>query len=597
MASEVQSEMSSSSSRVERLVPPVRVWVAVAVFALFGAFSWWQADALAETFAFAGPAIARIFIAISVVATVFTLLGWLVFRSTYPASTKASVVLVVIALPIVFKVEHSGDLFSSNIRLRWYAPDRNLKPPVIDEFDKVATSNSPKRIDPMGFTQFLGSERNGSVSGVTLQEEWGPREIWRQQIGAGWSGCIAVHGMLITQEQRGDLEMVTAYTIGTGRPLWFHSEETRHEEELGGIGPRATPTYHDGRIYAVGATGILVCLDSVSGELIWKRNVVEDVGSDRATDASAILWGRAGSPLIVDDKVVVPAGGKSGSTVSLIAYSQADGSEVWRGGDHQISYSSPVLMTLDGRRQIVTVDESAVSGHDPETGTRLWTHFRKGSSGGDANTSQPMAVGEDRVLVSKGYGLGAELLEIDASEDGSCSVKSVWVNERVLRTKLTSAVVIGDYAYGLSDGILECVSLEDGKRVWRNGRMGHGQLLAVDRDLIVLSERGELYRVPAMIDGYQASEPLTALDGICWNTLCLYGNKLVLRNSREIVCFEVDVRIAAPNPEGGPPRIGLIQALIPELEESQNTESTETTEGAGDSGEKRDETGEQQDNG
>ena len=212
----------------------------------------------------------------------------------------------------------------------------------------------------------------------------------------------------MTLEQRGGDELVTCYEVATGQPCWFHAIPARHQSVLGGIGPRSTPTIDQGRVYALGATGILRCLDGATGQPIWTEDLLARIGVTAKEDLNAIAWGRAGSPLIVDHLVVVPLGGRAKPPwISLAAFDKVTGRLAWTGGDCQASYSSPVLTTLAGRRQIVIVNQDYVSGHDPATGQTLWKHSWPGSSSTNSNVSQAFPVSNDRVLLSKGYGVGA----------------------------------------------------------------------------------------------------------------------------------------------------------------------------------------------
>lgn len=530
-----------------RFVPGIPVWIALALFAAIGVGAWLQADVLAEKIPMAGQAMSRIIIAGMTVLSVCTLAGWLVIRSSHAVGLKIGVIAAILALPIFVRVEHSGDLFSFRFHLRWYEPDRALSLPEVPSVALETKVGQSQRADILAFNQYLGPNRNGVITSFSIAPMWEPEVQWRKTLGAGWSGFVVNNSIAFTQEQRGDDELVVAYDIGTGDPIWFHAQAgQRHDDELGGIGPRATPTLHRGRVFAMGATGILLCLDEGTGELIWKRNVITDVGSDLATDLGLVMWGRAGSPLIVDDMVVVPGGGKDEKFVSLMGYSVTTGEPVWKAGTDQISYSSPMLYTLAGVRQIVITNEASVSGYDVETGAELWSHPRPGKSSGDANTSQPQLVGTDRLLITKGYGGGAELIQLAKSAAGEWTVTSLWANKRALNTKLTNAYVLGDYAYGLNNGVLECVDLANGESKWRQGRMGHGQVIVVGEYLLVLSEDGELFRVKASPDGYEATEAFDILDAICWNTLCVYGDLVLARNNHEAV----GVRIFTAPPEG-----------------------------------------------
>ena len=586
-------------TRPERHVPGIPVWITVAVFAGIGVWAWTQSDTWAERVPAAGPALSRIVILLMSVLTVFTLLGWLVFRSTHAVAVKIVATLGVLAIPFAFRIEHSGDLFSSRIYLRGYAPDQSLELPETLAGKPATINTDPAVADNNAFPQYMGPNRNGVLTRLRLADKWEPDVLWRldDKVGAGWSGFTAVGGIAYTQEQRGDDELVVAYEIATGDVIWFHADHgERHDHELGGVGPCATPTVHQDRLYTMGGTGLLNCIDAYTGKPIWQRNVVEDCGSDKATDAALVPWGRAGSPLVVDSMVIVPGGGKDGTFTTLKGYDLADGKPVWQAGTEQISYSSPMLYQFDGVRQIVIVQEASIAGYAVEDGKLLWSHAREGSTAGDANTSQPQQVGDDRLLVTKGYGGGAELLRLIHKADDSWSVASLWTNPRALNTKLTSAVVLGDYAYGLNNGILECVALADGKSMWRKGRHGHGQILAVGDDLLVMSESGSLFRVKATPEAYEATDGVALLDGICWNTLCLYGDTLLARNNRSAVSVRLSL---GSNRQGGRGGRGGLSAIsssdeLPTLEHvdvapwardrdetSSDNETEEDADGAG----------------
>jgi outer membrane protein assembly factor BamB len=539
-------------SKVKTALPGRRFYVVLLVLLVLGFLIQWNADAIVELVPAFGRAFPNILILPLVFVGLFSLMRWFLWGSVYRWQVKTAGVLVILSLPIIFKIEHGGDLFSYNVRLRMFSPDQFMSMPKVDSAGVLPRDDSASATLP--FLGFLGSDRSGRIPGVEL-ESWSiepPTLVWRRNIGAGWSAFAATQGIAVTQEQRGDQELVTAYNLQTGKPIWFHAEPLRHEDELGGIGPRATPTLEGNQVFAQGATGILVCLDLETGRLIWRRNIVRDVGSDEQADLAAIVWGRSGSPLVEGDLVIVPGGGRNGQYVSLIAYDRSTGDIVWRGGDQQISYSSPVAMTLGGRRQIVIVNEASVSGHDPTSGKELWRHVRPGHSGSDANTSQPQQVDDRHLLVTKGYGLGGELLEIlptpkGETDDADASqtemvARSVWSNPRVLRTKLTSAILHDGRAFALNEGILECVDLNDGSRLWKGDRYRHGQMLIVGDDLILLSEDGDLYLVPANAKKSKRSPAIHALSGNTWNNLCLWGEYLIVRNAQEAACFRLQLR-------------------------------------------------------
>ncbi len=352
-----------------------------------------------------------------------------------------------------------------------------------------------------------------------------------------------MNGFAVTQEQRGDEEWVTCYEALTGKLMWMHSQRARHDTTLGGVGPRSTPTIHKGRVYALGATGILNCLDGATGKVLWTHRLQEEYGLTPDTDLANMAWGRSGSPLIVDDLVVVPGGGPAqGRKVSLVAFQQDTGDRIWEGGDDQIAYASPSLVTLSGVRQILIVNEKTVTGHDPETGKVIWSFDWLGNSNQNANNSQAVVVSDERVFISKGYMGGSALFQVQCDAAGAWKTTQLWADTKTMKTKFTNVVVRDGLVYGLSDGTLECIDLATGKRRWKHGRYGHGQVLGVGDLLIVQAESGEVFLVATTPDEHRELGQLAALEGKTWNDPVLYGRYLLVRNGEQAACFELPLK-------------------------------------------------------
>lgn len=479
-------------------------------------------------------------------AAVITLLVWFFFRSGYRWQVRAmaaNVLLVlVMALLVLFRVDHtSGELipvFAWRFSIR---PDQKMTmPPAGDAAAK--TSPSDWHTTPHDFPQFLGPERSASVN-VKLARDWTehpPKQLWRHEIGAGWSAFSVVADHAVTMEQRGDSELVTCYHVPTGKLEWAHATDTRYDTVSGGVGPRSTPTVVDGLVFALGATGHLVCLDAATGTCRWEKDLLKEYDIPPQVDADAVFWGRSNSPLVVDSMAIVPIGGQEGRLVSLAAFETATGKMVWEAGKRQISYSSPSVATVAGVKQILTVNEDTVSGHDPKTGRVLWEHPWPARSNADPNVAQAVAIAPDRVFLSKGYRRGAALVELRPQGDGTFTTAIVWENSSVMRTKFANVALHDGYAYGLSDGILECVSLATGKRAWKNGRYKHGQLLRAEDLLLVLSERGEMVLVEASPEpDRKVLGQFQAIEGQTWNNLALAGSRLLIRNAEEAACYEL----------------------------------------------------------
>jgi outer membrane protein assembly factor BamB len=514
----------SSPSRRVRWAVPLVILLAAAAAISFMHFSEWVESYIA----------AYLISAVSVLALIALFIWFVRFSGLSVGARKRGAwgfiaVVLVTALTIKLTTRVQGVINGVGVpKLVW-----RWSPRVGSELPRLAVENHATvdltQTTAQDFPEFLGPGRRNVVDGAGLAPEWSgksPRLLWRQPIGAGWSSFAAVGPWAVTQEQRGDRELVVCYEIATGRPQWVHAaDNTRFVDSQGGDGPRATPTISGGRVYAMGATGILNCLDGSNGKVIWSRHVIESPDQN-------LTYGKSCSPLIVDDKVIV-TGGRGGP--SLIAYRAVDGAPVWSAGNDSPGYASPVLATFAGVRQIITVNAHSVSAHDPNDGHVLWRFNWPGSM---PKNIQPIPLDGDRLLISAGYTVGTTLLKVN-SVNGALGVTPVWTSRR-LKPKLTNNVVRGNYVYGLDDpGVLTCIDLSTGKRMWRDGSYGFGQLLLVDDLLLVQCESGEVALVDPRPDGLQEIARFKALQSRTWSCPALVGHRLLVRNDQEAACFEL----------------------------------------------------------
>ena len=382
------------------------------------------------------------------------------------------------------------------------------------------------------FPQFLGPQRNATVTGPALARDWKaqpPQKLWLQPIGAAWSGFAVVGNYAVTQEQRGEDEMVVAYDLPTGKVLWSHADQAHYNTVIAGEGPRATPTIVSNRVYTVGATGILNCLDLETGTRLWSKDIIKDNGS------SVGGWGVSGSPLVLDQRVIVSAGGANGR--SLVAYDAVTGAFVWGGGNDGASYSSPLSATLAGVRQILIFNANQVAAHDATSGQVLWEYKWPA---GHPHIAVPVILPADRVLVTSGYGTGSELLQIKKAADDKWSATRIWKSIR-LKAKFTNVVYRDGFIYGLDDGILVCLDVTDGSLKWKEGRYGHGQVILSGSLLLVTDEGGDMVLVEPVPAGHRELTRFTALHGKTWNPPALAGEYLLVRNDKEAACYRLPI--------------------------------------------------------
>jgi outer membrane protein assembly factor BamB len=464
---------------------------------------------------------------------------WLLTFSGYPWRKRLAVaavsLLVIVAAgwACIRGVRFTGNM-EPIIILRWERnPDRVLEAHRRQQAALAApVVAEPSPAKATDFPEYRGRQRDGIVHGPALARDWKthpPRLLWRQPIGGGYAAFAVAGHVAVTIEQRRDSEAVVCYDTATGGEFWVHAYPAHFSESLGGDGPRATPTIADGEVYSLGATGRLVCLDLKSGQLKWGVNILQDNEN--------VPWGMSGSPLVYDQLVVVNPGVQrsSASAKAVVAYDRANGRPVWSTGDSKAGYSSPMLATLGGRRQVILLDGAGLAGYDSQSGNELWRFSWPTFQ--DINVAQPVVLDGDRIFISSGYDKGCALIHV-AESAGKWSVSPLWQNKS-MRCKFTSPVAFQGFLYGLDEGILTCVDQETGERKWRDGRYGHGQLLRAADLLVILSETGKLVLVEATPAGHHELGSIPALEGKTWNNPALADGKAFLRNSEEMACYDL----------------------------------------------------------
>ncbi|MBS0211220.1 MAG: PQQ-binding-like beta-propeller repeat protein [Planctomycetes bacterium] len=389
---------------------------------------------------------------------------------------------------------------------------------------------APLVATPTDWTQFRGPAQNNQIHGVP-SADWSaaaPQPIWRHRVGPAWSSVIVIGDNLFTQEQRGEQEAVVCYDAATGNERWVHTDASRFNEPVSGAGPRATPAFQDGNVFTIGGKGVLNCLDAATGKPRWAHNL--------ETDAGAIIpqWGYSNSPFVVDNLVVAYLGGDGDN--GLVAYRADSGAEVWRVAAGKGSYSTPQLLTLLGQRQLLLLSERGAISHEIATGRTLWELplFEVATT----PFVQPQAINDHEFLAQTGEGIG--LVSVARDVDQWTATKR-WTS-KALKPSLDDFVVVDGNIYGFDDGIFGCVDLETGKRRWKRGRYGHGQvlLLADAKQLLVISETGEAVLLAANPERLEELGRFKAIEGKTWNHPVIAHGRLYTRNDEELACFALE---------------------------------------------------------
>lgn len=494
-------------------------------------------------------------------AALFALLIWWTFFSGWSWRVRLGTIGAIGALLVGFfatyRLEWDGAMVPRRLVLR----SQKSAEDIAREYLKKQASSAAKTTEPSENAEaagklvvsegdwpgFRGPLHDGIVQGGLLRRNWEkvpPKELWRHPIGRAWSSFAVVGNHAFTQEQRDQEECVVAYDLETGHELWAHRDKALLSivDANGGPGPHATPQFDEGFLYTLGGTGLLNCLDAATGSSVWSTNILNDAAGG-TTPAKNIEWGMSGSPLIVDNFVIVVPGGSEKEAdptynKGVAAYDKTSGKLVWAAGKHQASYATPRVEEIGGVRQLLITHANGLSGHSLETGEELW--FFPLESPPKVNSAMPWKLDGSSLLFGTGYGVGTARLDItNASNQAAWTVNQQWFSNR-FRPKFNDFVVLDGHIYGLDDGILACVDVANGKLKWRSGRYGYGQLILVDDVMLIISEDGELLLVPAVPTKPEPIASFKVFDsGFCWNHPTLVRGKLLVRNAVEVACFDV----------------------------------------------------------
>ena len=412
------------------------------------------------------------------------------------------------------------------------AVTKPLKPvtPGPVRVDNTGLPSPVPAVEPVAWGGFRGPTRDSVIKNAHVNTDWNaspPQQVWRRLVGPGWSSFAVAGDLIFTQEQRGEHELVSAYRLRTGEPVWRHQDAARFYESNGGAGPRGTPTIHNGRVYTMGATGIVNALDAVTGSRLWTKNAEADTGAPRP------LWGFCASPVVVGDLLVTAVSGR------LAAYDLASGALRWTQKTGGGGYSSPHLATIDGVEQILLQSRGGITGVALD-GKVLWE-----DKGPDDNVAilQPVLLGNSDLLVASGDmmgGTGVRRLQVSRQADGTWKVEERWAS-RGLKPYFNDYVVHKGHAFGFDGSILSAINLENGERLWKGGRYGNGQLLLLANQdlLLVIGEEGDLALVAAAPDKHTELAKFKAIEGKTWNHPVLVDDLLLVRNGEEMAAFKL----------------------------------------------------------
>lgn len=385
--------------------------------------------------------------------------------------------------------------------------------------------------------QFLGPHRNGLSEETGLIDQWpadGPKEVWRKPGGVGMSGIVIHNQTAVTLVQKQGQQWLVALDAKTGDTKWETPLAPEYRNGMGN-GPRGTPAIQDDTVYAFTGEGILVAVKLASGKIVWSKDTLKDLGGKPAE------YGMACSPLVDNDLVIVTVGGTDGT---VAAYAAKTGERKWATGNNPAGYSSPALLDVGGRKQLVVFVGNAALGLDPEVGARLWEYPYETNF--DCNIATPIAV-DGNVFLSCGENHGSVMLALKP-KGNTFDISEVWQSQgtkSVLRNEWQTSILLDGYLYGL-DNVggagpvthLTCIDAKTGKRMWQQPRWGKGNLISAEGKLFFSTMNGELVLARANPQAYEEIGRKEYISSTR-QAPALARGLLYLRDDAEIVCIDV----------------------------------------------------------
>ena len=410
---------------------------------------------------------------------------------------------------------------------------------LADERKQAATAT--------GWPQYHGADSNRTVAAKIGSSKWsstGPKQLWKTETNTGFSSFVVGGGRAFTAVRREvegiEYETIVALNADTGDELWSYSMGlTRYDGggnsgaagNKGGDGPRSTPGYSDGHVYAIDGALNIACVNADNGKEVWTHAIGKDF------DGENIKWMNAASPLVEGDAVYAIGGGKG---QAILCFDKKTGDVRWKKHDYTLTHASPIAATIHGKRQIIFFAREGLVSVDPQSGDEIWFFeypFR-------TSTAAAPVVWEDIVYCSAGYGVGAGACKIVKKGDGF-EAEELWRQEGELPNHWSTPLCKDGYLYGMfsfkkyGKGPLKCVDIRNGDVKWSHDGYGPGNVILVGEHIVALSDKGEVALVKATPQRYEEVSRADVLDGKCWSSPAFAGGRIYVRSTEEGVCLDV----------------------------------------------------------
>ncbi len=385
--------------------------------------------------------------------------------------------------------------------------------------------------------QFLGPHRNGTTQNENIPLKFTngePKIEWAYSIGNGFSGPVVSNGHVIIFHRKDNQAVTDSISIEDGNVIWTHQYETDYIDDFGfDNGPRAVPLINDQRIFIFGAEGMLHCLDIKSGKEIWKRNLRKELGSSKG------FFGRACSPIIIGNTLIIQTGGKGSGVIGL---DPANGKLKWKASDHEAGYASPIASKIGNQEIAILFTRTGLLCIEAATGKILINEAHRAKMHASVNAASPILIKPDQIFLSACYGVGASVWEINPQNK---KINKLWELTDQLDSHYATPVQFKDHLIGYhgrqeTGTEIRCIESSTGKIKWSSKRIPAGSITLANKTLIILTERGEMILAPADEEEFKPSARGQILGAETRAMPALSNGRFFARDKKKLVCIKLN---------------------------------------------------------
>ncbi len=383
--------------------------------------------------------------------------------------------------------------------------------------------------------QWGGPNQDFKCTSTGLADKWpeeGPKKLWTRELGEGYSAIVADEDRLYTMYFKGEEEIAVALDAKTGETVWEHKyvspARSGHIKEFG-VGPRGTPLLAGDRVYTIGVSGMMHCLNKADGKPVWSHDLWTEF------EGTFLNHGYSSSPLAYKDTIIVFVGGEGHGIVALKA---ADGAVAWKKQDFKNSYSSPKLINVEGQDQLVCYMAAELAGIDPTNGELLWSVAQ--ANQWQQNITLPIW-GEGNVLFLTAAEVGSKAVKLTRNGEKT-EVEEIWTTPKI-RLHHNNAVGVGDYVYGTTGERSPCffmaVNIRTGDIAWRQRGFAKANCIYADGKFIILDEDGNLCLATATPEKFTMIAKVPLLEKVAWTVPTLVGRTLYVRDQKQVMALDL----------------------------------------------------------